>query len=592
MSDTINEAKRLSRKITWIGVLLIVILSTVFGISVYIYNQIDPLVSARLKETLKSSTKGLYKISFSDLSINPFNGNVILKNVALTINPSVYNQFKKNNILPNHLYVIRANVLKLKHVHPLKMYLKHDLVINSIEIEKPAIWVFYDKISKQDSSKTDPRNAWQRISKYLNSVKIGKVLLKEINFKYIDKDLPKPEINNIKNLSITLSDIFIDSLSHLDQSKFFYTKDILVDMYNNQFKTDDGMYTVKFDKLEMSALHKYAMMKGLRIIPNYPEIEFSLKWDYRKARYLATLNELWLRGIDYKALIATRDLHASSLNIKNASLDIFMNQQLPKASGDLGKNFPQQVLKRFRLITTIDSVKVENSRLSYSEYNPATLKTGKISFTAIRGHLLNVTNDSLALMKNRWSHGKFAAYPYGKGRLDVNINLNLTSPHLEYNYKGKLHRIQAKYFNPITRPLALLNISSGEVDSAQFSVTADYRKANGSMTLAYKDLSIRVLKLNTYKQLKNNTLLSLVANNLLLIEDNPSAKESLRTGKIVYIRPDSVSFYNMIWHTIFTGIKENIGMTEKRERKIQMQFKNIKPEGARKTKVRNSRKPL
>lgn len=584
MPDEISNAQRLSRKLTWIGVLLIAILSIVLGISVYIYSRIDPLVSMRLKETVKSSTKGLYEISFSKLSINPFNGNVIIKDVALTINSKIYNQFKKDSILPNHLYVIRANTLKLKNVHPLKMYLKKDLVINSIEIEKPIIWVFYDKMSKPDSSKSDPRNAWQRISKYLNSVKIGKVLLKEINFKYIDKDLPKPEINNIKNLSITVSDIFIDSLSHLDKGRFFYTKDVLVEVYDNQFKSDDGMYTVKFDKLELSALHKYALMKGLRILPNYPEIEFSKQWNYKKARYRANLNEIWLRGIDYKTLIATRNLHASSLNIKNTSLDIFMNQQLPKDSGDLGKNFPQKVLKRFRLTTTIDSVKIENSALSYSEYSPASLKTGKVSFTAIRGHFFNITNDSLSLIKNGWARGVFAAYPYGKGRLEVKVNLNLTSPQLEYNYTGKLHRMQAKYFNPITRPLALLNISSGEVDSVQFSVAADYRKASGSMTLAYKDLSIRVLKMSSYNQLKSNTLASLIANNLLLIEDNPSVNEALRTGKIVYTRPDSVSFYNMIWRTLFTGIKENIGMTEERERKLQLQFENFKPEGTRKSK--------
>ncbi|MFD2161294.1 hypothetical protein ACFSJU_02760 [Paradesertivirga mongoliensis] len=576
MQTSPEAKKQLAKKIKWISILSAILISIMLCVSVYIYYQIEPLVAARLKETIKTSTNGLYSISFSKLSINPFSGNVTLKNISFKADPAVYERFKRDKISPSHLYEIKVKVLRLKRVHPLKVYLKRDLVINAILVENPSIRVYYEKTFGKDSSKVDTRTTWQRLSKYLHAIKVERVAFRDIDFKYIDRRLQKIEINSVQNLSITIKDILIDSLSHLDKSRLYHTKDVQVEILNNQFTSNDGMYTVKFDKLEMSTFDKYASVSGLQVIPKYPEIEFSLKWPFKKARYRIAVDEARLNGIDYKSLTDKRQLLASSFKLDGAKLDVFMNKQQPKPKGDLGENFPQLLVKSLRLVSVIDTVRIGQSRLTYSEYDPFTAKTGRISFTALNGHILNITNDSAALRKNRWARGKFSAYFYGKGRIDFNINFNLNSPVQEYNYAGKLHKMQAKYFNQITRPLALLDISSGAADSAIFSVKGDYRNALGSMTIFYRDLNIGILKLNRNKRLQRSTILSLVANNLLLKEDNPSKGEPLRTGTIRYTRPDSVSFYSMIWKTLFSGIKENIGMTAEREKALKDQFEKIK----------------
>lgn len=585
-----EEKKKLSKKIKWISVLSVILLAIAFSVSVYIYYQIEPLVAARLKETIRTSTNGLYHITFSKLNINPFTGNVTIRDISFKADPSVYSRFKQDKISPGHLYEIKVKVLKLRRVHPLKVYLKRDLVINSILIENPVVRVYYEKAAEKDSSKVDTRTTWQRLSKYLHSIKVEHVLFKDINFKYIDRHLQKPEINSVKNLSITIKDILIDSLSHLDKSRFYHTKDVLVEIFDNGFSSNDGMYNIRFDKLEMSTLNKYAMVSGLRVIPKYPEIEFSLKWPYKKARYLIGMSEVWLKGIDYKRLTDKRELHASLLQLDNASLDVFMNKQQPKAQGDLGGSFPHLIIDDLRLTSLIDTVRISDSKLSYSEYDPYTRKTGKISFIGLSGQVLNVTNDSLALQKNNWMRASFTGFPYGKGRIDLKMNLNLTSPVQEYNYSGKMHKMQAKYFNQITRPLALLDISSGLADSAIFNINADYRNASGKLIIYYRDLNIGILKLNKNKKLHRSTILSLVANNLLLKEDNPSKGEALRTGRIRYSRPDSVSFYNMIWKSLFTGIKENIGMTAEREKALQMQFESFKQDDDNDEKSREERR--
>jgi hypothetical protein len=585
MEDDSRRKTGIFKKLKWVAFLLIVLLTTVFGILAYFYRKIEPIVATRIKETIHTSTNGLYSISFSDLSINPFTGNVTLQNIRFAANYAVYQRFKREKINPNHLYEVRVKAIRLRKVHPLKVYFRRDLVIRSVLIENPTVRVYYDRTLEKDFSKADTRTAWQKLSKYLKSIKIEQVFFRDIDFKYIDRRLNKPEINGIKNLSITLKDILIDSLSHRDTSRFYSTKDVLVEVLDNEFPSADGMYSVRFDKLEMSTRKKYAFCTGLRVHPKFPDREFTSKFPLRTARYLFASNEIRVNGVDYKNLADNRKLRAGSLTLSGGNLEIFMSKERPKADADLGANFPQLRLQDLRLTSTIDTVEIKESRVVYTEYNPHTGKRGKIEFLALNGQVLNFTNDSLSLLKNNWASCRFTGFPYGKGRLDFNINFNLTSPMQVYNYSGKLHQMQARHFNQITRPLALLDISSGAVKSATFSVNADYRTATGTMTILYQDLNIGILKLNRNKRLQRSTILSIVANNLLLQEDNPSKGEPLRNAAIRFSRPDSISFYGMIWQSLFSGIKGNIGMTPERQLRLQQLLESFKNEAGDQNKI-------
>jgi hypothetical protein len=87
-------------------------------------------------------------------------------------------------------------------------------------------------------------------------------------------------------------------------------------------------------------------------------------------------------------------------------------------------------------------------------------------------------------------------------------------------------------------------------------------------------------------------LRSLVANNLLLKEANPSIGEKPRIGYINYTRPDSIAFFGSIWQSLYSGLRETMGLTPEREKKLKDQFKSLTNQNSNKGKLRKLKRSL
>jgi len=544
----------------------------------YAAHNIEPLVTARIKETIETATDGLYSISFSRIEINPLTGNIILNDIRFRANLREYQRLKQTGLNPTHIYDIAVKRVVLKKTNPIKVYLRKELHVEALVIERPSIKVYYQHPRNESAEPEDKRTTWQRLSKYLKSIEMEKIFLFNIDFKYIDGSLGRPEINGVKNLSIEITDLLIDSLSRNDRSRFYYTKDISVQVMGEEFLSPDNNYKVVFDELNISSSGKYADLKGFRLIPRFPEMPFVVDKKTKRGRFGLNAERILLKNIDFKKLTDRRQLRASALELKNASLDIFMNRMLPKKVYDRSSNFPALVLKRFRLNTIIDTIKLTGSSLTYSEYNPLTARKGRIFFNNMEGHILNFTNDSLRLEENDHAKAKFKGLLFGKAQFSMLFDFDLNSADAAYRLSGTVSDLNVRNFNQLTRPLALLQINSGRVTKGDFNIEGNVRQASGTLRLKYTGLNIGILKIDSNKMIRKQMLMSMVANNLLINEDNPLKGQALREGTISYTRPDSVAFLGMIWKSLYSGIKETIGLTAERQNDLKKQFGGFKQE--------------
>ena len=89
-----------------------------------------------------------------------------------------------------------------------------------------------------------------------------------------------------------------------------------------------------------------------------------------------------------------------------------------------------------------------------------------LSFAAVNGSIFNVTNDSLSLIKNKFSKVKLTSLLMSRGRLDIVMKFNLTDPGGAFEFSGKLGKLDAEMFNSAIRPLSLIEIKSGYINNS------------------------------------------------------------------------------------------------------------------------------
>jgi hypothetical protein len=369
-------------------------------------------------------------------------------------------------------------------------------------------------------------------------------------------------LNSVKHLDINVTDFLVDSLSQFDSTRFYNTKDISFVLKGYRSTGKDKMYTTKVDTVTGSTKGKNLKVIGLQLIPLHPDLEFSRMYKYGKDGYDLKFNHIEFNGVEFIALNAEGSLHANSLNIGPAKVNIFVNRELPALPGiDKARNFPHVALRRLPIPVMIDTLKLKNLDVAYTEYNPLSLKKGTIFFENFGGQVLNLTNDSLKLTKNNHALAKLHALVMKTSRIDIAMDLNLTAKDAAFSFKGSVGAMDMKVLNAVAKNMGLVEIESGKMQKTTFDIRANKYGSSGRVVFLYNNLKVTLLKDGELGEpAKKKGLLSFIANTILIKDDNPTKNDPARVANITFQRTPAASFFNLLWKSVFIGMRETIGL--------------------------------
>lgn len=553
-----------NRNKIWIWITSIVgglILILAFG-AMFLSARWKPILTEKIKESVYTSSKHLYKIDFKSINLNVITGSLALRDATLTADTAVFDSLKTQKLAPAHIFELKLKKLQITGVGILTAYFKKQANVNAIILDKPSINMILNKVEKQPDTVKSDKTLYEQISKTFKSLHVKTVKIVDADFDYINKTGLKKTKNSIKHLNISINDFLLDSLSANDTSRFYCTKDISFELAGYKSITKDKMYSMKVDTITGSVASKKITVKGLKLTPLYPELTFARKYNIQKDRYDLAFDKVEFNGVDFMGLNSDQKLRAKSLKIGPAKVEVFMSRESPPPPGfDKGQNYPHMALKRLNFPVDIDTVKLRNIDLKYSEYNPASKKTGSVDFKSLTGNILNFTNDTLQLKRNNHAVADLNSLLMGTGKLNVKIDFNLTDKNGAFSYSGNLGSFDMKALNSLSKNLGLIEIESGNIQKVAFKANGNLRTATGSMSMLYTNLKVKLLSDNIDGQgTKEKGFLSFLANAVLVKDENPKKGESPRTATMTNTRINSASFFNLMWKTVFIGIKDIVGV--------------------------------
>lgn len=574
--DEVKPPKRKFKVLKWVASVFLVLLLLLVGAAWFINNQWKPLLSNVIKNTLVDATDSLYIIDFTDVRVNIITGRVAIDSIQLRPNLAIYKKLIAKRVAPENLIDLSIAKLVLKDVNPIKVYKYKKLDIGAIVIEAPSLSVFYTKLSGQNIKKKDRITNYQRIKNLLTELKISSLFLDDVRFKYVDYTFKEPKITLINKVNIRLNNILVNEESQGDSTRIFNAKDVIAEISDYKFATPDSMYHINIKHFSISTLKKRIVVEGIGLIPRYGNMAFSNQFEQQQERYKMLFDSVAVNNINFNDLLDQRRINTSNVNIMNGELSVFLNRGKPKKTIDKGINFPHLALQRVGWDIIADTVVINNLNISYAEFNPLTNSKGTILFRDLKGRIFNVTNDSTALLKNKFTNAYLQTNLMGKGKIDIHIGFNLTDPLGAFTYKGTLGAMQTAAINSLTKPMAMIMTSSGKINSLDFDMRGNLKGAGGKIILKYEDLNIVLMKKDERDNFKKMGLISLFANALLLERANPSKNKPLRIANTYYYRPNEASFFNLMWKAIFSGLKESVGITKEKEAKLMKRAQGFK----------------
>ncbi|MGB4774771.1 MAG: hypothetical protein WBP45_06350, partial [Daejeonella sp.] len=564
------QSKTIKKIRNWVLGILLFLIVLIGGAALYISKEWKPILDSQLKALVISSSDSLYHVEYSSFKINLLTGNASFKDFKLIPDSTIYKKLVLQQKAPDNVYNLTVENLIFKKFHPRRIFMDKKLNVNSILINKPSLIITNKRQPYNDTVSTKPvKTPYQLISKSLKELRINKILLNDVDFTFINQSNTPAKKTALKNLNINVTDLLIDSLSQNDRSRFYNTKNVEVQMRSYKIATSDSLYYFTLQNFEFSAADKKLLVDNLKLTPRYSPANFYKKVGYAKDKFDLSFGQIALNEIDLNKFIKYQRLWAGSMDIINGNISVHNNNAYPKRRKNKIGKFPHQQLQKFALDLKINTLNIRNTNISYSEYDKTSKQTGEITFNKTNGKIYNVTNDSIALSKNRFAFAELNTLLMNTGKLFVKFNFNLTDPLGAFTYSGELGSFNGPVLNKITKPLGMVEIKSGKIKKLSFNASANSNLSKGNVELYYHALKFDLLKRDKETgDLKKQGFLSGIANIFIINSDNPKENGTFTPGIIYYKRPLTDSFFAMLWKSLFTGIKSSVGVSSKKETKI------------------------
>lgn len=554
--------KRSYRIPRWLVILLIALFLIITGGMLYFARTAAPFLSRKVKNQVLLSTDSLYHIEFSSLSLNPLTGSISLEEFKLIPDTNVYEKLIHLNRAPENLYDLSVSKVALNRSHLLKLFLKRTVKINSVKLDHPVVHVIHHKLAYHDSAETVQQAMANLISGPLKAIYLDRVALNNITFSYSNKDTSSKDIE-LQEAQVVLKQLYIDSTTLKDTTRFFYARDCWMSLQNLTFPTADSLYGIKIKDVSYSTRYRKGMVTGFDIKPRYNDADFPKQNKYWKDRFDVSVDTVLFFGLSPVNLLKKK-YAIRTVWVNSADLDVFLDRRPPPKPWD--KKLPQQMLRESAVQFSVDTLKVKDIDISYRELNPKSGRVGKVTFENTHGYFYNITNDSVKLSKNNFWTADLHTLFMGKGNTTVHFTFDQLSSDNAFSYSGHLGRMDADVLNVATRPLGLVKIKSGVIHQLKFNFSANNYQSKGSVDLHYDRLAVKVLSVDENTgQLKKKGLVSLVANLLMLKNGNMNTENAVKKTSVIYERNPKKSVFSYMWKSLFTGVKEIVGVQEETE---------------------------
>lgn len=346
-------------------------------------------------------------------------------------------------------------------------------------------------------------------------------------------------------------------------------------LWNRDFSTNDLAETVikvediiikfhqsqnelKIKSFYLSAVDSLMSTESIDYTSLISDEELFARSKFRQTRSRLNISRVKINGLDFLSLIKGKSYRAKTIYLKDMHADILVNMDRPFEKTEVKPLMPGEALASINKKIKINTIKIINGLLNYSERYAVGAKPGLITFNKLNVTIQRINNNP-AQADTMLVNGKTVFM--NSGNLNLFMKIPLSAKNFSMQYSGSLSRMDANKLNSFLEPAEYHRIKSGVIHSAKFNINVNEGIAQGTIRLAYKDLTIAIL--NKKDGTENGfgvRLASLIGRKFVIRGDNmPDKNSKMKIGEIKYSRGADDNFLQFVWFALRSGLGDVVG---------------------------------
>ena len=199
----------------------------------------------------------------------------------------------------------------------------------------------------------------------------------------------------------------------------------------------------------------------------------------------------------------------------------------------------------------IDTIKVGNSKITYSQISEGKSQPGSLIFEQLSALITHAVSLDSLQSGEMLIHGEAVLNGFAPMRMDVTVPYTSDSTQEKFSLKASVDPFSLPSLNGILGDLVSVNITSGKMQKLEITMDASRFGSSNFMKFEYDDLKLELRDENAQKK----KLMSIVAN-VLTSSNNLPENKNYKTATFQTDRNVYRGTFNLIWESVREGMLE------------------------------------
>ncbi len=365
---------------------------------------------------------------------------------------------------------------------------------------------------------------------------------------------------DIGKVSLRLQRIEASRISEFERNPLRFIHEANLDITFVKLTSKDSMYNFNLNDIKINSLEKKLYMGEIVTKPVAGEEAFAHRYPYQKDRFDISMKDVTVDGIGMENLFDHK-FFASQITVGNTIARIYRDLNKPVEPVSRVGGYPSQLLKKIDFPINISKAVLPVLFLEYREKQALNNRTGTIRFYNTHLELTNITNINSGNKENNSMDATFQTSVLNSIPLKGTFRFFPGDENGAFEFRGEAGSFNAVSFNPISVPMALVKVKTGHISEISFDLRGDNFRASGPFSMKYENLKIEVLKKDVFADtVRKRGLASLLAN--IIVKNSNPLNGEFRKVTAMHERNIHKSFFNLVWKTVFNGIKSTVGIPQ------------------------------
>ena len=191
-----------------------------------------------------------------------------------------------------------------------KIYLERKVDLDSVKVQGLKI-ISYKMVDKKQKLPT-PYQIYALFKDRLHYIKIRNLSITKAKFQQFVKNRKNLQ-TQVSRLDVKLFDIEIDSSSAFDTTRFFFAKQIYLELNNYFTKLKDGLHFVSAKSIALDTKNQFLTANQFYVLPRISTMS--------KANEAQKLSSFTVRSVRITGFDLIRAYHSGNINLRNLEID-------------------------------------------------------------------------------------------------------------------------------------------------------------------------------------------------------------------------------------------------------------------------------